>query len=194
MLLPPRESIYQRGISWLKSDQKYVPVIMEQLEEEHLKHQQQPCKLQYRHLIVIFGFLIHVIIYGIGWTVGVWTEIFLEEFQLSVTSTSLIGSLLNCVLFLSGFLGSVLLPRLNIRIMVTTGGIIASLCLFISSYAPSLQFLYLSFSFGTGIGIGLGYIPSVVMVNDFFPNDPLPMGIATSGIGCGTFIFPPIIE
>ena len=45
-----------------------------------------------------------------------------------------------------------------------------------------------------GFGFGIAYIPGVAMVDFYFEKHrSLAMGIAVSGCGIGTFIFPPMI-
>ena len=46
-----------------------------------------------------------------------------------------------------------------------------------------------------GVGLGLAYIPSVVIVSEYFEQRrTIALGLAVSGVGLGGFVFPPVIR
>ena len=59
-------------------------------------------RCHYGHLIVVLSFLAHVIIYGVCWTVGMWSSILREEFHGSHSQASTLGAILNGVMYLCG--------------------------------------------------------------------------------------------
>ncbi|CAH1783472.1 unnamed protein product, partial [Owenia fusiformis] len=57
-----------------------------------------------------------------------------------------------------------------------------------------LYLLYLS-DLLAGSGLGLAYLPAMVIINQHFDKKKtFAFGIAVSGVGCGSFIYPPLIE
>ncbi len=46
-----------------------------------------------------------------------------------------------------------------------------------------------------GLGLGLAYIPSISVIGVYFDRrKPTGLGIAVSGVGLGTFVFPLVIR
>ena len=73
------------------------------------------------------------------------------------------------------------------------GAIIASAGFAVSSFAVSVEYLFVSFSLMVGFGLGITYIPAIVAVSDFFNyRRPFAIGVAVSGVGFGMLIYPPI--
>ncbi|XP_070575097.1 monocarboxylate transporter 12-like isoform X2 [Ptychodera flava] len=78
---------------------------------------------------------------------------------------------------------------------VLLGTIISSTGYFISAFAPTIEFLYLSI----GLAIGLGYaiiLPACIGIKAFFIKKRFPIAnvLAGSGAGLGVFIFPPLLQ
>ncbi|KAG9345987.1 hypothetical protein JZ751_007802, partial [Albula glossodonta] len=68
-------------------------------------------------------------------------------------------------------LGSFIGNRLSCRIAVILGGFLASMGLVLSSFATSLEYLYLTLGVLTGVGFALCYTPAIAMVGAYFsPN------------------------
>jgi hypothetical protein len=165
----------------------------------------------HRWLVVLASHVVHVVVYGTGWTVGVWNSFFLNEFGRSAASTAWIGSILNSVMLIVSFGTSLYIERLGCRNMVIagrklksnedlscnkisyiTGGVITCAGYLASSLATSVLFLYFSFAL---IGVGLGFcaIQTVVIVFKYSKGEgesTIALGIASSGIGTGMFIYP----
>ncbi|MBN3285581.1 MOT12 protein, partial [Polyodon spathula] len=71
----------------------------------------------------------------------------------------------------------------------------ASTGLILSSFATSLENLYLSLGVLTGIGFALCYTPAIAMVGKYFcKRKSLAYGVAMSGSGIGTFILAPVVQ
>ncbi|XP_037090533.1 monocarboxylate transporter 14-like [Pollicipes pollicipes] len=150
----------------------------------------------YGWVIVFASFLAHVVIYGVSWSVGIFNVIFLAEFQQSKTATAWVGSLLNAMMFSSGVISSPLVQRYGCRPVLLSGGVMASAGIALSVLAhQQLYVLYLTFSLLGGIGLGLAYIPTVVIVSEYFEQRrTIALGLAVSGVGLGGFVFPPVIR
>ncbi|XP_037089822.1 LOW QUALITY PROTEIN: monocarboxylate transporter 14-like [Pollicipes pollicipes] len=151
----------------------------------------------YGWVIVFASFLAHVVIYGVSWSVGIFNVIFLAEFQQSKTATAWVGSLLNAMMFSSGGCDLVtLVQRYGCRPVLLSGGVMASAGIALSvAGSQQLYVLYLTFSLLGGIGLGLAYIPTVVIVSEYFEQRrTIALGLAVSGVGLGGFVFPPVIR
>ncbi|KAI1886888.1 hypothetical protein AGOR_G00200420 [Albula goreensis] len=126
-------------------------------------------------------------------------SIFFVEFQIhfahDYSRTAWIHSLVDCTTMLCAPLGSFIGNRLSCRIAVILGGFLASMGLVLSSFATSLEYLYLTLGVLTGVGFALCYTPAIAMVGAYFcERKALAYGIAMSGSGIGTFVLAPVVQ
>ncbi|XP_072545001.1 monocarboxylate transporter 12-B [Salminus brasiliensis] len=126
-------------------------------------------------------------------------SIFFVEFHMHFSSeysrTAWIHSLVDCTTMLCAPLGSYIGNRLSCRVAVMVGGLLSSVGLILSSFASSLEYLYLSLGILTGVGFALCYTPAVAMVGTYFSErKALAYGIAMSGSGIGTFVLAPVVQ
>ncbi|XP_059386692.1 monocarboxylate transporter 12-B-like isoform X1 [Carassius carassius] len=126
-------------------------------------------------------------------------SIFFVEFQMhfarDYSGTAWIHSLVDCTTMLCAPLGSLIGNRLSCRVAVMLGGFLSSIGLVLSSFATSLEYLYLTLGVLTGLGFALCYTPAIAMVGIyFFERKALAYGIAMSGSGIGTFILAPVVQ
>ena len=148
-------------------------------------------------LTVFYSFINHVTIYGVMWTVGTWNNIFMKQFQESEATISWIGGILNGICCLSGLLSSALLIKHSCKSLIIMGGILSTSGLVLSSIIQcNIYFMYFTFSIMTGLGFGLAYTPSIVILVQCFENKnrSIAMGLASSGVGIGWFIYPSMNE
>ncbi|KAJ8264377.1 hypothetical protein GJAV_G00148450 [Gymnothorax javanicus] len=115
-------------------------------------------------------------------------SIFFVEFQVhfahDYARTAWIHSLVDCTTMLCAPLGSFIGNRLSCRIAVIIGGFLASTGLVLSSFATSLEYLYLTLGVLTGVGFALCYTPAIAMVGTYFcEKKALAYGNAMSGSG-----------
>ncbi|KAL7861417.1 hypothetical protein SRHO_G00128580 [Serrasalmus rhombeus] len=126
-------------------------------------------------------------------------SIFFVEFHMHFSSdysrTAWIHSLVDCTTMLCAPLGSYIGNHLSCRAAVMVGGLLSSVGLILSSFATSLEYLYLSLGVLTGVGFSFCYTPAVAMVGTYFKaRKALAYGIAMSGTGIGTFILAPVVQ
>ncbi|CAM4708979.1 hypothetical protein PO909_012923 [Leuciscus waleckii] len=126
-------------------------------------------------------------------------SIFFVEFQMhfgrDYSGTAWIHSLVDCTTMLCAPLGSLIGNQLSCRVAVILGGFLASIGLVLSSFATSLEYLYLTLGAVTGLGFALCYTPAIAMVGIYFcERKALAYGIAMSGSGIGTFILAPVVQ
>ncbi|KAG7325236.1 hypothetical protein KOW79_011552 [Hemibagrus wyckioides] len=126
-------------------------------------------------------------------------SIFFVEFQMhfgrDYSGTAWIHSLVDCTTMLCAPLGSLIGNQLSCRVAVILGGFLASTGMVLSSFATSLEYLYLSLGVLTGLGFALCYTPAIAMVGIYFcERKSLAYGIAMSGSGIGTFVLAPVVQ
>ncbi|KAM8837120.1 monocarboxylate transporter 12-B [Spinachia spinachia] len=126
-------------------------------------------------------------------------SIFFVEFQAhfgaDYSSTAWIHSLVDCTTMLCAPLGSLVGNRWSCRVAVMLGGLLSSCGLLLSSFANSLQLLYLTMGVLTGLGFALCYTPAIAMVGSYFHHRrALAYGVAMSGSGIGTFVLAPVVQ
>ncbi|XP_067100844.1 monocarboxylate transporter 12-B [Osmerus mordax] len=126
-------------------------------------------------------------------------SIFFVEFQIhfgkDYSGTAWIHSLVDCTTMLCAPMGSFIGNRLSCRVAVIMGGFLSSTGLILSSFASSLENLYLTLGVLTGVGFALCYTPAIAMVGSYFcERKALAYGIAMSGSGIGTFVLAPVVQ
>ncbi|CAH1785202.1 unnamed protein product, partial [Owenia fusiformis] len=149
----------------------------------------------YAWMIVLFSFSVHIFIYGISWSVGVFFVLFLNAFHTVKGVTAWPGSLNTATMYLVGPISSMLTNKLGCRPTVILGGVISAIGLGTSAFANNIYHLYTTFGIVTGVGFGIAYLPGIVIVSQYFEKKrTLAIGVAASGIGFGSFIYPPMID
>ncbi|KAG7228497.1 hypothetical protein INR49_007670 [Caranx melampygus] len=146
-------------------------------------------------MIVAACFLATICIRAVTRCVSMFFVEFQLHFDKDYSTTAWIHSLIDCITMLcaplAGFLGS----RLTCRATVILGGVLSAVGLVLSSFATSLQYLYVSLGILTGLGFALSYTPSIAMVGQYFnERKALAYGIALSGSGIGTFVLAPAVQ
>lgn len=85
--------------------------------------------------------------------------------------------------------------RYSVRYATILGSAICTIGVLISAYVPDIYYLYLTYGFLGGLGRAFTYAPGLVIVGHYFnKRRGIAVGLATSGVGLGSFTFPPLIE
>ncbi|CAH1785203.1 unnamed protein product [Owenia fusiformis] len=149
----------------------------------------------YAWMIALFSFSVHIFTYGISWSVGVFFVLFLNAFHTAKGVTAWPGSLNTATMYLVGPISSMLTNKFGCRPTVILGGVISAIGLGTSAFATNIYHLYITFGIVTGVGFGIAYLPGIVIVSQYFEKKrTLAIGVAASGIGFGSFIYPPMID
>ncbi|XP_066537745.1 monocarboxylate transporter 12-B [Hoplias malabaricus] len=146
--------------------------------------------------VIIAGcFLTTICTRAITRCISIFFVEFHTHFSSDYSSTAWIPSLVDCTTMLCAPLGSYLANHLSCRVAVMVGGLLSSVGLVLSSFASSLEFLYLSLGILTGLGFALSYTPAISMVGIYFSErKALAYGIAMSGSGIGTVVLAPVVQ
>ena len=97
-----------------------------------------------------------------------------------------VQSISQFMLFFFCPLSSLLTDRYGARAVTMAGGILMSIGLLASSFAEQLNILYVTYGVIFGFGTALAYLPTLVMVGQYFEKRrSLATGIATCGSNTG---------
>ncbi|XP_078483544.1 monocarboxylate transporter 14-like [Ciona intestinalis] len=146
-------------------------------------------------VIVVASFVTHTLMAALYFAYGVFTQTWVEDFQSSAAMTALVGSTSSGFASMSAPLASFILNRWGCRTAHMIGGIFVTGGIFTCSFATSLSHIFIFYGVFGGVGLGLCYVPAVIILSQYFKRRrALAVGIASSGIGVGSFIFPLILE
>ncbi|XP_076093526.1 monocarboxylate transporter 12-like isoform X1 [Mytilus galloprovincialis] len=149
----------------------------------------------YGWLVVFSSYMVHFIIGGVERSAGLLYLQFFNRYNESAALTAWLCGVASGVRLMLGPLTGAVANRFSCRAAVVWGGIITCISMIISGFAPNIAFLFISFGFLGGIGRSLAYCPAVVIVGLYFHKKRgKAVGIATSGVGFGTFVIPPVIK
>ncbi|XP_061189425.1 monocarboxylate transporter 14-like [Saccostrea echinata] len=145
--------------------------------------------------VVLGSFFCHFIIGGLERSSGLLYLYFLERYKQTAAATAWATTIPSGIRLLLGPLCSLLCNKFSSRTVVITGSLIFTVTLIITAYSPSLITVYVFFGFVGGFGRSLSYAPAVTMVGTYFnKRRGIAIGIATSGVGFGSFVVPAIVE
>jgi len=152
-------------------------------------------KVSYSYWILLAGFLTLFVMTGVGfYAFGVFFKPIQVEFGWGRGVTSVAFLMFYFVQALSSpFIGR-LTDRYGPKTMITVGGVVVGLGLFLLSLTSSLLHFYVAYGI-TGLGVSaMGMIPvSSVVSNWFVKRRGSAMGIVTAGMGTGGLVLPLII-
>mmetsp|Transcript_377 Transcript_377/g.428 ORF Transcript_377/g.428 Transcript_377/m.428 type:complete len:433 (+) Transcript_377:3174-4472(+) len=140
--------------------------------------------------VVIAGFICNFMIFGIGFSYGVFQEFYTsEDGPLNGTSDSLVaivGTLGTALTYLLGIFNKSIMYYLKPRGIMLIGSIIMSLGLFLTGFCEVLYQFIFTQGLLFGIGSSLLYLPPVVCAPFYFDRHrAIAMGILFSGTGFG---------
>ncbi|XP_063819779.1 monocarboxylate transporter 12 [Pseudophryne corroboree] len=146
-------------------------------------------------MIVIGCFLVTVCTRAVTRCISIFFVEFQIYFGQDYSRTAWIHSIVDCATMLCAPLGSYVSNHVSCQMGIILGGLLASTGLILSSFATSLEYLYLTLGVLTGLGFALCYSPAIAMVGKYFnKRKALAYGIAMSGSGIGTFILAPVVQ
>jgi MFS family permease len=146
---------------------------------------------RYGWVVVGASFTALAVIFGVAYAFAAFFESFSTAFDASRADVSLVFGLSGLLYFVLGAFGGMLADRFGPRLVTSTGmGCIAA-ALAAGSRATSMLELTLVYGIGLGVGIALVYTPAIGCVQPWFTRRRgLAAGLASAGIGAGTFGVP----
>ena len=145
----------------------------------------------YAWVVVWATFVSLAIIFGVAYSFAAFFDSFAAEFSAKRADVALVFGLTGLIYFAFGGVGGMLSDRFGARLICSLGMLCIAVGLLLTSFAQSLNAVYLFYSVGIGAGIALAYTPSIGNVQPWFTaRRGLASGIASSGIGLGTLLVP----
>jgi MFS family permease len=142
--------------------------------------------------MAVLAFVTCLVVFGIVYSFGAFFKPMAAEFQASRATISAVFAITAAIYNLLGLVGGHLADRFGPRPVVLAGALVMGLGLLATSYIDRLWLIYLTYGLGIGIGVALTYVPMLALVGGWFvQRRNTAIGVAVSGIGCGTLLFAP---
>ncbi len=144
-------------------------------------------------LVVTAAFVCAFVSFGVTYTFGVFLKPIAHEFHASQAAMSMLFSIIAALtFFLAPFTGEIA-DRHGSRAVVAAGALVMAAALILSARVHSFPLLLLTYGCGLGSGAACVYIPAISDVGEWFKaKRDIALGIAISGIGCGTLVAAPV--
>ncbi len=142
-------------------------------------------------IVVWAAFACMTVIFGVAYSFAAFFAAFETEFAAQRADVSLVFGLASLLYFGLGAFGGMASDRWGPRVVGIAGMLLIAAGLLVASLAQSLTVVYAGYGIGVGLGIALVYTPSMGAVQPWFlRHRGLASGIASAGIGMGTFALP----
>jgi MFS family permease len=171
-----------------------------QVEMEAALHSKTPTfakkspRLFYGWLVVAGGFGVTFVGFGCVYSFAAFIDSLQHDFGASRGSVSLVFSLAGFLYFTVGTVSGPLADRFGSRLTAVTGMILIGVGLALASLAQNLVQVYVAYGLGVGLGVGCSYVPAMGAVQRWFvKHRGFASGLASSGIGAGTLMVPPLV-
>ncbi len=149
--------------------------------------------LFYGWLVVAGGFGVTFVGFGCVYSFSAFIDSLQQDFGASRGSVSLVFSLAGFLYFALGTVSGPLADRWGSRRVAAIGMILIGVGLALASMAQNLAQVYAAYGLGVGLGVGCSYVPAMGAVQRWFiKHRGFASGLASSGIGAGTLVVPPL--
>ncbi len=144
-------------------------------------------------VVVFAAFLGAFVAFGVSYSFGVFLKPMALEFHASHTAMSAIFATTAAFSFFLGPLTGNIADRYGPRPVVAVGAVLMAAGLVVTARIHSFPLIFLSYGAGLGSAVACIYIPCVAAVGAWFKKRRVvALGVAISGIGCGTLIAAPL--
>ncbi|KAK6196126.1 hypothetical protein SNE40_001412 [Patella caerulea] len=128
--------------------------------------------------------------------VGVIHIALIEKYpDVDVGTIAWLGSLYSSMFALTVFVGSIVINLFNARTCVMLSGVLTLVGFTLSSFVTDIKLLFFTYSLIAGSGQAMSFAGSMVIIGYYFKGKTgIATGIATSGSGLCTFVFPPLTQ
>jgi MFS family permease len=154
-------------------------------------------RLFYGWFVVAAGFAVTGVGFGCAYSFSAFIASLQQDFGATRGSVSLVFSLVfslaGFLYFSTGCISGPLADRWGSRRLAVVGMILIGAGLALASFAQTLPAVYAAYGLGVGLGVGCSYVPAMGAVQRWFvKHRGLASGLASSGIGVGTLVVPPL--
>lgn len=144
-------------------------------------------------LVVAGAFIASFVAFGVTYTFGVFLRPISQAFHVNHAAMSLLFSVIAAFTFFVPPLTGELADRHGPRVVVAFGAILMAASLILAARAQSFTVMLLTYGAGFGLAAAFLYVPSLSAVGEWFKaRRDIALGIAVSGIGCGTLVSAPL--
>jgi MFS family permease len=144
-------------------------------------------------IIVVAAFLGAFVVFGVTYCFGVFLKPIGTTFGVSHAIMTAIFSTLSVLSFFLAPITGDLADRFGPRYVVGTGALFMGTGLLLTARAHWFPLLFVTYGFCVGASVACVYIPLVASVGEWFKvHRDIALGIAISGIGCGTLVAAPL--
>jgi MFS family permease len=149
--------------------------------------------LFYGWLVVAGAFTVTCVGFGCVYSFAAFVKPLEQEFGGSRGSVSLVFSFAGFLYFSLGSISGPLADRVGSRRLAVAGMLLTGIGVALAGLAHTLAQVYAAYGLGVGLGVGCAYVPAMGAVQRWFVRHRgFASGIASSGIGVGTLIVPPL--
>jgi MFS family permease len=144
-------------------------------------------------VVVFAGFLGSFVVFGEAYCFGVFLKPIALEFHASHASMSALFSMITGLSFFAAPLTGRIADRFGPRPVVAAGALLIGGGMVLAAHVHSFPILFLTYGIGLGGSTACTYIPSISAVGEWFKvHRDIALGLAISGIGCGTLVAAPL--
>lgn len=144
-------------------------------------------------LIVVAAFFGSFVAFGVTYSFGVFLKPMGATFGASHASMTAIFSTLTVLSFFLAPITGDLADRIGPRNVVGAGALLMGAGLLATARVHSFPLLFVTYGAGVGTAVACIYVPLVASVGEWFKvHRDIALGIAISGIGCGTLTAAPL--
>src|SRR5271166_1866609 len=144
-------------------------------------------------VVAAAAFLGAFVSFGVTYCFGVFLKPMAVEFHVSHAVMSVLFSVIaGLSFFLAPFTGEIA-DRYGPRPVVATGAVLMGGGLILTAHVRFFPLVMVTYGGGLGAAVACTYIPSIAAVGEWFKvHRDIALGIAISGIGCGTLVAAPL--
>lgn len=144
-------------------------------------------------VVVCAAFVGAFVGFGVTYSFGVFLKPMALEFHVNHAAMSLLFSTIAGLSFFLAPLTGDLADHYGPRPVVAAGAVLMSAGLLLTARVHSFALVMLTYGGGLGASVACTYIPSIAAVGEWFKaHRDIALGIAISGIGCGTLVAAPV--
>ena len=144
-------------------------------------------------IIVAAAFFGSFVVFGVTYSFGVFLKPIAASFGVSHAMMTAIFSTLSVLSFFLAPITGDLADRIGPRYVVGAGALLMGVGLLVTAHIYYFPLLFVTWGLCVGAAAACVYIPAVATVGEWFKaRRDIALGIAISGIGCGTLIAAPL--
>ena len=144
-------------------------------------------------LVVTGAFIGAFVSFGVTYTFGVFLRPMGTEFHVSHAKMSILFSVIAALTFFIAPLTGELADKHGPRPVIALGAILTAASLLVTARMHSYPQVLFTYGGGLGLAAACIYVPGIAAVGEWFKKRrDIALGIAISGIGCGTLVAAPV--